>query len=231
MKASLIIPFKNEREYAALTMATAFDFLTERGQDFELVAVDDSSDGTYEILEEFRRSHDNVVLIKGGDPPGYGKALKRGFAAATGDIVMPFNGDLCDSLDDVMSYIRHIEGGYDMVFGSRYMGGGKILDHPSAKVVLSRLGNLFLQKLFGVECSDITNTFKAYRRDVLEDVGPQSDGYDLGLETALKAFKKGYKYITVPVVWKGRVYGASKMVVAKSMATHLKTSLRIWLRY
>ena len=229
MKTSLIIPFKNEREYAGLTLATAYDYLSEQGQDFELVAVDDSDDGTWEILEAFCETHDDVLVVKGGDPPGYGKALRTGFNAASGQILIPFNGDLCDSLDDVLSYVRLIEGGYDMVFGSRYMEGGQILDHPSAKIWLSRLGNSFLQRLFRVECSDITNTFKAYRREVLEDVKPRANGYDLGLETALKAFRRGYKYTTIPVVWTNRRFGVSKMVTAHSLVTHLTTALRLWL--
>lgn len=227
MKISLIIPFKDEREYAELTMSTAYRYMEERGRDVELVAVDDSTDGTWEILKEFQNSHQNVVVIKGGDPPQYGKALRAGFKAATGDIIIPFNGDLCDSLDDVTSYVEHIESGYDMMFGSRYMRGGKILDHPSAKVLLSRTGNLFIQSLFGVKCNDMTNTFKAYRREVLEEVDPQADGYELGLETALKAFKKGYKYKTIPVIWTGRQYGVSKMAIANSLVTHLKTALKI----
>lgn len=229
MKVSLVIPFKNEREYAELTMRTAHDYLSARSQPFEIIAVDDSTDGTWEILEAFQATHDNVLILKGTAPPGYGKALRQGFKAASGDIVMPFNGDLCDSLDDVSEYIRLIEDGYDMVFGSRYMEGGQILDHPSWKVELSRLGNTFIQYLFGVKCSDITNTFKAYRRDVLQDVSPRADGYDLGLETALIAFRKGYRYTTIPVVWSSRQYGTSKMVTARSLVTHLRTALRVWL--
>ena len=143
MKTSLIIPFKNEKEYAELTMETVFSYMTAKNLDFELVAVDDSSDGTWEILKSFRETHANIVVIKGSETPGYGKALRKGFTVASGDILIPFNGDLCDSLDDVLSYIQLIEGGYDMVFGSRYMKGGEVLDHPSIKVHLSRAGNTF----------------------------------------------------------------------------------------
>ena len=205
--------------------------MSEKNLDFELIAVDDSSDGTWEILKLFQESHENIVVIKGGNPPGYGKALRQGFGAASGDILIPFNGDLCDSLDDVMSYIQLIEDGYDMVFGSRYMEGGKILDHPSAKVHLSRAGNTFFRLIFNAKCSDITNTFKAYRREVLDVVNPQADGYDLGLELALKGIVKGYRYTTIPVIWSARQYGTSKMSILKSMLSHLKTGLSIRFTY
>lgn len=231
MKTSLIIPFKNEKEYAELTMDTAYSYMYEKNLNFELIAVDDSFDGTWELLKLFQESHENVVVIKGGNPPGYGKALRQGFAAATGDILIPFNGDLCDSLDDVMSYIQHIENGYDMVFGSRYMEGGKILDHPSAKVLLSRTGNAFLQWIFNAKCTDLTNTFKAYRREVLDAVNPKANGYDLGLEIALKALTIGYKYTTIPVIWSARLYGVSKMSILESMFSHLKIGLTIRFTY
>lgn len=231
MKTSLIIPFKNEKEYADLTMETAYSYMSEKGLDFELIAVDDSTDGTWELLKLFQESHRNIVVIKGGDPPGYGKALRQGFAAASGDILIPFNGDLCDSLDDVLSYIELIEDGYDMVFGSRYMEGGQIMDHPSGKIYLSRAGNAFFRMIFNSKCSDITNTFKAYRREVLEAIDPQADGYDLGLEIALKGLVKGYKYTTIPVIWSARHYGTSKMSILQSMWTHLKTGLIIRFTY
>lgn len=231
MKTSLIIPFKNELEYATITMEKAYSYLSNKALDFELIAVDDSTDGTWETLELFVKKHPNTRVIKGGTPPGYGKALRKGFEMATGDILISFNGDMCDSLDDVYSYIHHIESGYDMVFGSRYMAGGKIIDHPSLKVLFSKIGNGFLAFLFGVRCTDITNTFKAYRRKVIEDVNPQSDGYDLGLELALKAVIKGYKYTTIPVIWYAREYGVSKMSVLKSLKTHLFTGLKIRLTY
>lgn len=227
MKTSLIIPFKNEVEYAETTMCTAYSYLAERAIEFELVAVDDSTDGTWEILRSFADAHPKVVIVKGGEPPGYGRALQTGFRVATGDIVIPFNGDLSDSLDDVLSYIRLIEGGYEMVFGSRFMAGAKVTDATAVKGGISRLGNVFLQALFITRCSDITNSFKAYRRTVLEAIQPTANGYNIGMEIALKGIRKGYKSTTIPVAWSGRKYGRSKMSIMKSLPTYLSTALSI----
>ncbi|MEZ4726565.1 MAG: glycosyltransferase [Caldilineaceae bacterium] len=231
MKTSLIIPFKNEVDYAEMTMRSAYAYLSEREMNFELVAVDDSTDGTWEILQSFADAHSNVVAVKGGEPPGYGKALQTGFRVATGDIVIPFNGDLSDSLDDVLSYIRLIEGGYEMVFGSRFMAGAKVTDATVVKGGISRLGNAFLQLLFLTSCSDITNSFKAYRRTVLEEIQPAANGYNIGMEMALKGICKGYKYTTVPVTWAGRKYGRSKMSMMKSLPKYLSTALGIRFSY
>ncbi|WP_424102358.1 glycosyltransferase family 2 protein [Moorena producens] len=227
MKTSLIIPFKNEAAYGEITMRKAYAYLSKRDIDFELVAVDDSTDGTWEILKSFEKSHQNVVAVKGGNPPGYGKALRKGFSVASGDILIPFNGDLSDSLDDVLSYIQLIENGNDMVFGSRFMAGAKITESTAVKGFLSQLGNSFLQWIFRTNCSDITNSFKAYRRLVLKEIKPTADGYNIGMEMALKGILKKYRYTTIPVAWSGRKYGRSKMSIIKSIPTYLSTALRV----
>ncbi len=208
-------------------MRKAYAYLSKRDIDFELVAVDDSTDGTWEILKSFEKSHQNVVAVKGGNPPGYGKALRKGFSVASGDILIPFNGDLSDSLDDVLSYIQLIENGNDMVFGSRFMAGAKITESTAVKGFLSQLGNSFLQWIFRTNCSDITNSFKAYRRLVLKEIKPTADGYNIGMEMALKGILKKYRYTTIPVAWSGRKYGRSKMSIIKSIPTYLSTALRV----
>lgn len=213
--------------YARITIEKVYSYLSERNIDFEIVAVDDSTDETWEILQSFKGTHQNFVAVKGGEPPGYGKALRKGFSMATGDIIIPFNGDLCDSLDDVILYIELIEKGNDMVFGSRFMTGAKVSDASVAKGFLSQLGNGFVKWLFQTNCNDLTNSFKAYRKTVLDDINPTADGYNIGLEIALKGILKKYKYTTIPVVWTGRKHGRSKMFIIKSILTYLLTALRI----
>ncbi|MCL2923560.1 MAG: glycosyltransferase family 2 protein [Trichodesmium sp. MAG_R04] len=227
MKTSLIIPFKNEVTYAKVTMEQVYSYLSEREIDFELVAVDDSTDETWEILQSFEKTHKNVVVVKGGNPSGYGKALRKGFSVASGDILIPFNGDFCDSLDDVMLYIELIEKGNDMVFGSRFMAESKVTDSAVAKEFLSQLGNMFLQLLFQTNCSDITNSFKAYRKTVLDEIKPTADGYSINMEMALKGIIKKYQYTTIPVVWSGRKHGRSKMSIIKAIITYLSTAFKI----
>lgn len=227
MKTSLIIPFKNEVEYADRTMRKTHAYLSEHEIEFEIIVVDDSNDGTWEVLSAFSKAHKNVLLLKGDHPPGYGKALKKGLGTATGDILIPFNGDLSDSLDDVISYVQLIKNGNDMVFGSRFMSGSSITNATAIKGFISRLGNFFLQKLFHVGCSDITNSFKAYRRTVLDEIKPTANGYHIGMEMALKGVVKGYKYTTTPIAWSGREYGCSKMTIMKSIPAYLSTAFRI----
>lgn len=226
---SLIVPFRNEKEYAKETISKIYSYLAARKIDFEVIAVDDSTDETWDILKSMEKKFKNFKAVKGDTPPGYGKAIRKGFATAKGDVMIPFNGDMCDSLDDAMEYFKIIkEEGYDMAFGSRYMKGGKVLNYPSNKVIFSKVGNLFLRVLFGIKCSDVTNTFKGFSSKSIEIISPKADSYEIGLELALKGVKKGLTYKTIPISWSGRKYGVSKMKILKSVKRHLITSLKIF---
>jgi dolichol-phosphate mannosyltransferase len=226
---SLIIPFRNENEYVKTVIGTVHGYLTKRKINFEIIAVDDSNDGTWEILKSLEKKYSNFRAVQGWKPPGYGKALRKGFSLAKGNIVIPFNGDMCDSLDDVMRYVKIINSGYDMAFGSRYARGAKVKNYPRIKKIFSVLGNIFIMTLFRVNCSDITQSFKAYRREIINDVKPVSDGYEISLELALRAIRKGYKYKTIPISWVGRKSGKSKMNLRRSVMRYFKTVMKLFL--
>ncbi len=226
---SLIVPFRNEKEYAKEVISSIYDYLSDKKIDFEVIAVDDSTDETWDILKSLEKKYKKFKAVQGDKPPGYGKAIRKGFAMAKGDVMIPFNGDMCDSLDDAMKYIKIIkEEGYDMAFGSRYMEGGKVINYPSNKVMVSKLGNLFLRVIFGIKCSDVTNTFKGFSRKSIQVINPKGDSYEIGLELALKGVKKGLTYKTIPISWTGRKYGVSKMKILKSIQRHFITSMKIF---
>ena len=226
---TLIIPFKNENVYVQTVLRTVYGYLTKRNIDFEVIAVDDSNDGTWEILQSLKKKYDDFTPVQGWKPPGYGKALRKGFQLAKGRIVIPFNGDLCDSLDDVTQYVKIINEGYDMAFGSRYIKGGGAKGYPKLKKIISLLGNYAILFLFRVKCNDITQSFKAYKRTVLQAVRPKSNGYEISMEIALKAIRKGFTYKTIPVTWVGRKSGASKMKLWKSLPVYIIRLMKILL--
>jgi len=229
-EVSIIVPFKNEKEYAREVVSTIHNYLSSKKVDFEIIAVDDSTDETWDILKILKREYKKFKAVRGWKPPGYGKAIRKGFETAKGDVLIPFNGDMCDSLDDAMKYIKIIQDeGYDMAFGSRYMKGGKTINYPSNKVIVSKLGNLFLRILFGIKCSDVTNTFKGFSRKAIKIINPKADSYEIGLELALKGIKKGLTYKTIPISWTGRKYGVSKMKILKSIKMHFIMSIKILL--
>ena len=225
---SLIVPFRNEKEYAKKVIVAIYDYFSGKKIDFEVIAVDDSTDETWDILKSLEKKYKNFKAVQGDKPPGYGKAIRKGFDRAKGNVLLPFNGDMCDSLDDAVRYLKIIKDeGYDMAFGSRYMKGGKVINYPSNKILVSKLGNLFLKVLFGIKCSDVTNTFKGFSRKSLQVIKPQADSYEIGLELALKGVKKGLTYKTIPISWTGRKFGVSKMKILKSVKRHFIMSMKI----
>jgi dolichol-phosphate mannosyltransferase len=225
---SIIVPFRNEKEYAKDVISAVHGYFSKKKMDFEIVAVDDSTDETWNILKTLQKKYKTLKAVQGWKPPGYGKAIRKGFEIAKGDILIPFNGDMCDSLDDAMSYVKIIrDEGYDMAFGSRYMEGGKVLNYPSNKVIFSKLGNLYLGVVFGIKCSDATNTFKGFSRKAIKIINPKADSYEIGLELALKGVRKGLSYKTIPISWTGRKYGVSKMQIMKSIKRHFIMSMKI----
>jgi glycosyltransferase involved in cell wall biosynthesis len=185
VKLSIIIPFRNEKGYARTVVKHVHDYLSKQGISFEIIAVDDSTDETWGVLKGLERKYKHFRAFQGWKPPGYGKALRKGFEIAKGDIIVPYNGDMCDSLDDVMEYVQTIDSGYDMAFGSRYMKGSKVVNYPHDKLIFSRLGNLFLQTVSLAHCSDITNTFKAYKRSSIKKINPKTDSFEFVIELAL----------------------------------------------
>jgi len=228
-EVSIIVPFKNEKEYVREVISKIYNYFLAEKTDFEIIAIDDSTDETWDILKKMGKTYKRVKVIKGWKPADYGKAIRKGFKTASGDILIPFNGDMCDSLDDAMKYIKIIKDeGYDMAFGSRYMKGGKVINYPSNKVLISKLGNMFLRLLFGIKCSDVTNTFKGFSRKAIDIINPKADSYEIGLELALKGVRRGLSYKTIPISWTGRKYGISKMKLAKSIKKHFIMSMKIF---
>jgi len=127
-----------------------------------------------------------------------------------------------------MKYIGVINSGYDMAFGSRYMKGSKFINYPANRILLSKTLNFALMLFFRVDCSDISNTFKAYSRKAYTTINPKTNSYEIGIEMALKGVKRGLTYKTVPIYWTGREHGVSKMRILLSMYRHFLMAMKVF---
>src|SRR5271166_5524201 len=124
--------------------------------------------------------------------------------------------DASDDPEDLVRYYRKLEEGYECVFGSRFIRGGKVIDYPLHKLALNRLANLFIRLLFRMRYNDVTNAFKCYRREVVEAMQPLiSPHFNLTVEMPLKAAIRGYSYAVIPIRWTNRKTGISKLRVAE----------------
>jgi dolichol-phosphate mannosyltransferase len=106
------------------------------------------------------------------------------------------------------------EGGYDCVFGSRFMKGGEVIDYPKVKLYLNRLVNTGVKWVFRLKYNDCTNAFKLYSRNTIGGLRPfLSPHFNLTLEMPLKAIVRGYSYTVLPNSWRNRKYGESKLKI------------------
>lgn len=145
---------------------------------------------------------------------GFGSALRLGFSHAKGDLVVITMADLCDDPATINEMAKKIDEGFDVVAGSRYSKGGGIVGYTFKQWIssnVSRLINIFST----LKCRDITNAFKMYRKEVLENVETTSNSFDISAELTLKAAQKGYKITHVPTVWKNRDIGKSNFSLMK----------------
>jgi len=194
--------------------------------ELELVLVDDNStDATSAICDELAAEYDVVTVVHRRSAPGFGNALKDGFRAATGEVVIPFMGDLSDDPADIPKLVAAIEEGYDVVYGSRFVDGGTVEGYPPLKLLYNRAFNNLIRLTFGIRARDVTNAFTAYRREVLEEIGIDtldSESFDLTAELPLRAHIAGFRSTEVPVAWRSREAGVSKLDATQKGPLYLR---------
>jgi dolichol-phosphate mannosyltransferase len=138
--------------------------------------------------------------------------------------------DASDDPEDLVRYYRKLEEGFECVFGSRFIRGGKAKDYPVHKLIVNRLANLFIKLLFRIPCNDITNAFKCYRREVIDAMEPLiSPHFNLTVEMPLKAIVRGYSYTVIPIGWTNRKAGVGKLKLAEMGSRYLFIVLYLWL--
>jgi len=216
MKLSVVIPAYNEEESIAATVEAIVGALERRGVDHEVFVVNDNSrDGTEELLAALSRRMPTLRYATNTGPNGFGYAVRYGLERFSGDCIAVMMADLSDSPDDLIRfYDTLVDGGYDCVFGSRFIRGGTVVDYPLPKRVINRIANLIIRLSMNIDYNDTTNAFKMYRRSTIEGLKPfLSPHFNLTIELPLKAIIRGYSYVVLPNAWHNRKYGASKLAI------------------
>ena len=213
MKFSVVIPAHNEEGCIKETLDTLVARLEEAELDYELVVVaDHCTDSTEEILGKMIKKNKRIKPVVNEKNPGFGMAVRKGLDEYSGDAVAIFMADASDSPDDLVKYFNKIEEGAECVFGSRFIKGGKVVDYPRHKLFLNRIVNFFIRVMFHHGLNDTTNAFKCYRREVIDGCRPfLAPHFNLTVEIPLKAIIRGYKYEVLPISWRNRTSGVSKL--------------------
>ena len=209
MKISVVIPEHNEQDVIPKTISLTYNTLKKMKYDFEIVVVDDNSnDNSPKMLDIIAKKNKKIKILHSKSfvmgPTGLGSALVFGFKKCTGDVIIPLMGDMSDDPKEIPRFIKKIEEGNDVIAGSRFIHGSKLTGYPMTKMIVNRIYNRIFAILFLMKVTDISNAFKAYRKEVLQLVKPKSAGFEITSEIVLKARVAGMTIAEVPVTWNSR---------------------------
>lgn len=201
-----------------------------------LVVDDGSPDGTADVVETYRVNCPNRVrVLRRQAKAGLGAAYRAGFAEALAegaDICVQMDADLSHDPRYLPALLSAVTTGADAALGSRYIPGGSIADWPRLRRFLSRWGNRFAAGMLGLAINDGTSGYRAYRRSLLEamDFGSvRAEGYGFQIEMTHRAVRRGARIIEVPILFKDRTVGESKLthhIIGEAFAL----VVRLWFR-
>ena len=215
--AWLILPTYNEAENVDPLVRAALPRLAEASPEHRVLIVDDSSpDGTGEIADRLAAELDSVEVVHRERKEGLGRAYLAGFELALGrgaELLLEMDSDFSHDPADLPRLIR-AAADVDLVLGSRYVRGGGVADWGFVRRSVSRGGSWYARTLLRVPIRDLTGGFKCFRREVLETIdlsGVHSNGYGFQIELTYRALRAGFRVKEVPIVFRDRRAGSSKM--------------------
>ena len=218
--AWLILPTYDEAENIEAIVDASLAVLRRAAPDAHriLVVDDDSPDGTGEIADRLAAEHDAVEVLHRTDRDGLGPAYLAGFqyalerrAAYVFEMDADFSHDPAD-LERLLRCVR--DDGADVALGSRYARGGEVADWGLLRRLVSRGGCLYAQAVLGVGIRDLTGGFKCFRAEVLRAIDlptVRAQGYAFQVELTYRALRHGFRVREVPIIFRDRVRGRSKM--------------------
>ncbi len=226
--AWLVLPTFNEAENIEAIVRAALPQLASTGLPHRVLVVDDNSpDGTGAIADRLAGEINEVDVLHRERKEGIGPAYLAGFARALAegaDLLLEMDSDFSHDPADLPRLITAAQDA-DLVLGSRYVEGGGVTDWGLGRRMISRGGSLYAKLLLGVPVNDLTGGFKCFRREVLEQLdlsGVGTDGYGFQIEMTYRTIRAGFRVTEVPIVFRDRRVGASKMSARIAMEAFWK---------
>ncbi len=212
-KSLVIIPTYNELD----NLPRLIPIVLGQNENIHVLIVDDNSpDGTAKFVESVSSENPRVHIIKRERKMGLGTAYIAGFKYALEnnyDFIFEMDADFSHDPNEIKNFLVAIKD-YDLVLGSRYVHGVRVLNWPMRRLLLSFFASVYTRLITGMPIRDATGGFKCFRRKVLESINldkVKSNGYSFQIEMTFKAYAKGFKIKEIPIVFVDRVKGKSKM--------------------
>ncbi len=230
----LVLPTYNEAENVEAFVGAVLEQLGTTGKPHRVLIVDDSSpDGTGEIADRLAARQEAVEVLHRPLKEGLGPAYLAGFdraLAGGAELVMEMDSDFSHDPADVPRLVA-AAADTDLVLGSRYVEDGGVTDWGRFRLALSRGGSAYARVLLGMEVRDLTGGFKCFRREVLEGIALDqigSNGYGFQIELSYRAHVAGFRIREVPIVFKEREVGQSKMTARIALEAVWKVPALRW---
>jgi dolichol-phosphate mannosyltransferase len=215
----LILPTYNEAENIEAILTAAGDVLAAANDGtYKILVVDDGSpDGTGDIADRLSAEREQVEVLHRTEKNGIGPAYLAGFRHALDNgaaYVMEMDSDFSHDPADLARLLAAVTSGADLALGSRYVPGGGVVDWGLLRRFISEGGSTYARWVLGLHVRDLTGGFKCFRREVLEAIhfdSVRSQGYAFQVELTYRAVRAGFQVVEVPIVFKDRELGQSKM--------------------
>lgn len=220
IRCSLVIPAYNEGEVLKKTLSRIIKNLDI---EFEcIVVVDEISDTSVPIIQEFQSIDPRFILLVNDFFPGPAGAIRSGIQKSSGRTIVITSADGSDDASQILDLVMLVERGIDVAAASRYMHGGRLINSPFLKGALSRAAGLSLHILKRVGTRDATNNFRGYSADFLGSIEIESVyGFEIGLELVAKARRAKRPIAEIPTIWIERESGVSKFPLFRSLPKYL----------
>jgi len=220
-RVSIIIPAYNEGDAIEPALQRIFESVTFPSE--VLVVVDAPEDSTIAPVERLAGSHPELRAVVQDYGRGPAQAIRYGIDHARARTVVVTMSDGCDDPRQIDDLVRLVERGVVVAAASRYMAGGQQVGGPRFKSFLSRMAGKSLHAFTGVGTRDATNSFKAYDRDFVREVGIDSrHGFEIGLELTAKARRTRRPVAEIPTIWLDRAFGESNFKLRKWIPKYLR---------
>lgn len=233
LRTLIVVPTYNEIENLRSLVTEVMAHVHEKTH--ILICDDNSPDGTGDLADQLARENNRVHVLHRPRKMGLGTAYVAGFKYGLQrdfEALVEMDCDFSHDPKYLMPFFEQLEGGADVVVGSRYVPGGGTVNWGLARRIISKGGSFYARTVLGVKLSDLTGGFNCWRRKVIEEIGMddiKSDGYSFQIEMKYKAWLKGFKIVEVPIIFEDRYLGKSKMsknIVVEAMGRVLLMRLQ-----